>query len=61
LNVLTGGAQNETVSERAAKARNVGIRWGRVLCKWLDAIQPGHCDNALTSTIGEDAILKDPQ
>lgn len=59
LSVLTGGSPNETVSERAAKARNAGVRWGCVLCKWLDDIQPGHCDNALTSTIGDDAIIPD--
>lgn len=59
LNTLTGGSPNETVSERAAKARNAGRRWGCVLCRMLDWIQWGHCDNALTSTIGDDAIMPD--
>lgn len=58
-NVLTGGAENETISERAAKARNAGKRWGCVLCKWLDDVQPGHCDHALTAEIGDDAIIPD--
>lgn len=58
-NVLTGGSENETISERAAKARNEGKRWGCILCKWLDDVQSGHCDNALKSTIGDDAIIKD--
>lgn len=57
--VATGGSPNETISERAAKARNAGRRWGCVLCRWLDDVQPGHCDNALTSTIGDDAIIPD--
>jgi hypothetical protein len=55
-NTLTGGSPNETISERAAKARNAGKRWGCILCRLLPK---GHCDNALTSTIGDDAIIKD--
>lgn len=58
-NTLTGGSPNETISERAAKARNEGKEWGCVLCKVLNWINPGHCDNALTSTIGDDAVIKD--
>lgn len=58
-NTLTGGSPNETISERAAKARNEGKEWGCVLCKFLGWINPGHCDRALTSTIGDDAIIKD--
>ncbi|TCK87376.1 hypothetical protein [Paraburkholderia sp. BL9I2N2] len=58
-NTLAGGSPNETISERAAKARNEGKEWGCVLCKVLNWINPGHCDNALTSTIGDDAVIKD--
>jgi hypothetical protein len=58
-NTLTGGSPNETISERAAKARNEGKEWGCVLCRVLNWINPGHCDNALTSTIGDDAVIKD--
>lgn len=58
-NTLTGGSPNETISERAAKARNEGREWGCVICKALSWINPGHCDNALTSTIGDDAVIKD--
>lgn len=58
-NTLAGGSPNETISERAAKARNAGRRWGCVLCQFLNQIQRGHCDNALTSTIGDDAIIPD--
>jgi hypothetical protein len=59
LNTLAAGSPNETISERAAKARNKGKRWGCVLCRFLNWINSGHCDNALTSTIGDDAIIKD--
>ncbi len=59
VNTVFGGSPNETVSERAAKARNAGRRWGCVLCGLLNRINPGHCDNALTSTIGNDAIIPD--
>jgi hypothetical protein len=53
------GASNETISERAAKARAAGRTWGCVLCRFLGWINPGHCDNALTSTIGDDAVIPD--
>lgn len=58
-NTLLGGSPNETISERAAKARNAGRCWGCVLCGLLNRINPGHCDNALTSTIGDDAVIRD--
>ncbi|MGY6240529.1 hypothetical protein ACW910_24105 (plasmid) [Burkholderia ambifaria] len=59
VNTIFGGSPNETVSERAAKARNAGRKWGCVLCRMLNWINPGHCDNALTSTIGDDAVVPD--
>jgi hypothetical protein len=58
-NALAGGSPNETISERAAKARNAGKEWGCVLCRFLNWINPGHCDNALTATIGDDAVIPD--
>lgn len=57
--IVLFGASNETISERAAKARNAGRRWGCVLCGLLNRINPGHCDRALNSKIGEDAIIPD--
>lgn len=59
VNTIFGGSPNETVSERAAKARNAGRKWGCVLCRLLNWVNPGHCDNALTSTIGDDAVIAD--
>lgn len=58
-NTILGGSPNETISERSAKARAAGRRWGCLLCKLLDRINPGHCDRALTSTIGDDAVIPD--
>lgn len=58
-NTLLGGSPNETISERSAKARAAGKRWGCILCGALNRISPGHCDRALTSTIGDDAIIPD--
>lgn len=57
--IVLFGASNETISERSAKARNAGRKWGCILCGLLDKVNPGHCDNALTSTIGGDAIIPD--
>ncbi|KVD83435.1 hypothetical protein WS62_21400 [Burkholderia sp. ABCPW 14] len=58
-NTLFGGSPNETISERAAKARNAGRWWGCMLCRALDRFKRGHCDDALTSTIGGDAVIPD--
>lgn len=53
------GASNETISERSAKARNAGRKWGCILCGLLDRVNHGHCDRALKTTIGDDAIIPD--
>jgi hypothetical protein len=48
-NVDANGRVNETISARAAKARNAGRRWGCVLCRVLGWVQPRHCDRALAN------------
>lgn len=37
------GSEDETVSSRAGKAERQGKRWGCLLCRLLDQIDPGHC------------------
>lgn len=54
------GSPYETISQRAAKARNAGQEWGCVLCKWLDKVSKGHCDKALVDRCGDYAIITDP-
>lgn len=56
--VILLGAYNETLSHRAAVAREASKPWGCALCQFLDALMPGHCDRALKDYIGEDSILK---
>lgn len=46
LNALTGGHEDETVSSRAARARDRGRRWGCVLCGVLDWLDPDHCNKS---------------
>lgn len=46
-NVAGNGQLGQTISARAAQARNEGRRWGCVLCRWLDRLDAGHCDRAL--------------
>lgn len=36
----------ETISARAAKARDTGKHWGCVLCRVLDWLDKNHCDKA---------------
>ena len=45
--VATNGWLGQTISFRAATARGQGKSWGCVLCRWLDEVDPGHCDRAL--------------
>lgn len=47
LNVAANGSEAETVSSRAAIARDAKRRWGCVLCKWLDQLDPNHCTNSI--------------
>ena len=42
-NVAANGSEDETISSRAARARDKGSRWGCVLCKLLDALEKDHC------------------
>lgn len=46
FNAAANGNEDETVSSRAARARTEGRRWGCVLCRMLDRIDPGHCDRS---------------
>lgn len=43
-NASTGGDDGEYLSARAQRVRKEGRRWGCVLCRLLDKVDPGHCD-----------------
>lgn len=45
-NAALNGDEDETISSRAARARDSGRRWGCYLCRWLDAIDKDHCDKS---------------
>lgn len=42
-NAATGGDEDETLSSRADRARGQGKRWGCLLCRLLDKLDPDHC------------------
>lgn len=46
-NAATNGDEDETISSRAGKARRAGRRWGCLLCKLLDRIDPAHCERSI--------------
>ena len=46
VNTLTGGDPDETLSGRSRRAKEHGRWWGRVMCRLLNWIDPGHCDRA---------------
>ncbi len=47
-NVAGNGRLGQTISSRAAHARP--RRWACLLCRFLDWVDPGHCDRAMTAT-----------
>lgn len=51
-NAGAAGDPDESISSRAGKARRNGDTWGCVLCKFLDAIVPGHCAEAIEEDEG---------
>lgn len=46
-NAAFGGSEDETISSRAGRAARRGDRWGCVLCRLLDKIDPGHCEKSI--------------
>jgi len=52
-NAILGGYPDETISSRAAKAKHKGKHWGCVLCKLLDLVDKGHCEENLEADEGE--------
>jgi hypothetical protein len=58
-NSLAGGDPDETISSRAAKARDAGQEWGCLLCKFLNWFQTNHCTLALERNKGHRAVIPD--
>ncbi len=52
-NTAFGGHEDETISSRAYKAATRGRRWGCILCKLLDKIQPNHCRQSVEPDEGD--------
>lgn len=48
-NVVFGGQPGDSISHRAAVARDGGRKWGCVLCWLLDCFIPHHCDQSIAS------------
>jgi hypothetical protein len=45
-NAAANGDPKETISSRAHHARSRGREWGCRLCRWLDWLDPNHCQIA---------------
>lgn len=52
-NAAAGGAEDETISSRAAKAARKGRPWGCVLCKLLNYFDTDHCERSIEPDRGE--------
>lgn len=51
--VGVAGSEDETVSSRVGKAASEGKRWGCILCRLMDKIDPGHCARNIERDEGE--------
>lgn len=56
VNTLFGGDPDETISSRSAKAQLEGKRWGCIMCKFLDFLDPGHCANNIEYDEGKPVV-----
>ena len=56
-NALCLGDDEETISHRIARAQARGVWWGRVACRALDLIVPGHCADVLAAPNPSDALM----
>jgi hypothetical protein len=45
-NAAANGDPDETISSRANRARVEGRLWGCRLCRWLDWLDPDHCEES---------------
>jgi hypothetical protein len=57
VNTAFGGDPDETISSRAAKRCAEGALWAKVLCKFLNWVDPGHCEKSLEADEGQDGIF----
>jgi len=48
FNAVTGGDMDETLSQRAARLRKEDVRWAKVLCKFLNWLDEGHCEKNIS-------------
>lgn len=53
INAVFDGDPDETISSRAAKANRRGQTWGCILCKFLDWIDPNHCEKSIEHDEGK--------
>ena len=58
VNTLLAGHPDETISSRAAKANRQGKRWGCVLCRLLDVVDPDHCEKSIEVDEGDRRYAK---
>ena len=52
-NTAFGGDEDETISSRAYKAMLKRRRWGCLLCRLLDRIDPDHCRKSVEPDEGD--------
>lgn len=54
VNTILNGDDDMTLSLRAERAKQKGRLWGRIVCRLLDLIQPGHCTDQLDTDEGKE-------
>lgn len=57
VNTICNGDEDETISSRAYKAKLAGKWWGKVLCRILNWIDEGHCEENVELDEGDRILL----
>lgn len=58
---LLNGDEDETISSNAGKRARDGIGWACVLCRFLDLLDPNHCEKSVEFDEGRriESVLAD--
>lgn len=57
-NTFLGGDPDETISSRAGKKAREGKLSSKLLCKFLNIFDKGHCDKSIEEDEGDRAVFK---
>ena len=58
LNTILLGDPDETLSSRMGKRAKNGDKLGKIVCKFLDLFDKGHCEKSIENDRGSKGLMK---